>query len=132
MALPKLTPPKLTPVELQIMDALWSLGPSSVRQVQEQFPEKNRPAYTTVQTVLYRLEGKKVARRTRKIGNAHLFEAIVDRASVQRRALDDVLRLFGGQAQPMMAHLVESGRLTMDDVREVERLIEELEKKGTP
>jgi predicted transcriptional regulator len=124
--------PKLTPIELRIMDVLWSHGASAVRQVQEEFPEDSRPAYTTVQTVLYRLEGKKVVRRTRKIGNAHLFEAIVDRASVQRRALDDVLRLFGGQAQPMMAHLVQSGQLTMDDVREVERLIEDLEKKGTP
>jgi predicted transcriptional regulator len=124
--------PKLTPIELQIMDVLWTHGASAVRQVQEEFPEDSRPAYTTLQTVLYRLEGKKVVRRTRKIGNAHLFEAIVDRASVQRRALDDVLRLFGGQAQPMMAHLVESGRLTMDDVREVERLIQDLENKGTP
>jgi len=124
--------PKLTPIELQIMDVLWTHGASAVRQVQEEFPEDSRPAYTTLQTVLYRLEGKKVVRRTRKIGNAHLFEAIVDRASVQRRALDDVLRLFGGQAQPMMAHLVQSGQLTMDDVREVERLIEDLEKKGTP
>ena len=124
--------PKLTPIELRIMDVLWSHGASAVRQVQEEFPEDSRPAYTTLQTVLYRLEGKKVVRRTRKIGNAHLFEAIVDRASVQRRALDDVLRLFGGQAQPMMAHLVQSGQLTMDDVREVERLIEDLEKKGTP
>jgi predicted transcriptional regulator len=124
--------PKLTPIELQIMDVLWTHGASAVRQVQEEFPEDSRPAYTTLQTVLYRLEGKKVVRRTRKIGNAHLFEAIVDRASVQRRALDDVLRLFGGQAQPMMAHLVECGRLTMDDVREVERLIQDLENKGTP
>jgi predicted transcriptional regulator len=124
--------PKLTPIELRIMDVLWTHGASAVRQVQEEFPEESRPAYTTLQTVLYRLEGKKVVRRTRKIGNAHLFEAIVDRASVQRRALDDVLRLFGGQAQPMMAHLVESGRLTMDDVREVERLIQDLESKGTP
>ena len=124
--------PKLTPIELRIMDVLWSHGASAVRQVQEEFPEDARPAYTTLQTVLYRLEGKKVVRRTRKIGNAHLFEAIVDRASVQRRALDDVLRLFGGQAQPMMAHLVQSGQLTLDDVREVERLIEDLEKKGTP
>lgn len=124
--------PKLTPIELQIMDVLWTQGPSAVRQVQEQFPEDARPAYTTLQTVLYRLEGKKVARRVRKIGNAHVFEAIVDRASVQRRAVDDLLRLFGGQAQPMMAHLVQTGKLTLDDVREVERLIKELEKKGTP
>jgi predicted transcriptional regulator len=124
--------PKLTPIELRIMDVLWTHGASAVRQVQEDFPEDARPAYTTLQTVLYRLEGKKAVRRTRKIGNAHLFEAIVDRASVQRRAVTDVLGLFGGQAQPMMAHLVQTGKLTLDDVREVERLIQDLEKKGTP
>ena len=124
--------PKLTPVELRIMDVLWTDGPCAVRQVQEQFPEEGRPAYTTVQTVLYRLEGKKVVQRGRKIGNAHLFEAIVDRASVQRRAVSDVLGLFGGRAQPIMAHLVQTGQLTLDDVREVERMIQDLEKKGTP
>lgn len=124
--------PKLTPVELQIMDVLWTHGPLAVRQVQEHFPEDGRPAYTTLQTVLYRLEGKKVVRRTRKIGNAHLFEAVVSRASVQHRAVDDLLGLFGGRAQPMVAHLVQTGQLTLDDVREVERLITDLEAKGKP
>lgn len=124
--------PKLTPVELQIMDVLWTHGPLAVRQVQEHFPEDGRPAYTTLQTVLYRLEGKKVVRRTRKIGNAHLFEAVVSRASVQHRAVDDLLGLFGGRAQPMVAHLVQTGQLTLDDVREVERLITDLETKGKP
>ena len=124
--------PKLTPLELQIMEVLWTRGPSAVREVQEQFPEEGRPAYTTVQTVLYRLETKKVARRTRKIGNALIFEAVVSRVSAHRRMVDDFLALFGGNAQPMMAHLVQTGQLTLDDVREAERLIKELDKTETP
>ena len=124
--------PKLTPLELQIMEVLWTKGPSAVREVQEQFPEDGRPAYTTVQTVLYRLETKKIARRSRKIGNALIFEAVVSRSSAQRRMVDDFLALFGGQAQPMMAHLVQTGRLTLDDVRETERLIQELDKTEKP
>ena len=124
--------PKLTPLELQIMEVLWTRGPSAVREVQEQFPEDGRPAYTTVQTVLYRLETKKVARRTRKIGNALIFEAVVSRVSAHRRMVDDFLALFGGNAQPMMAHLVQTGQLTLDDVREAERLIKELDKTETP
>ena len=121
--------PRLTPLELQIMEVLWTCGPSAVREVQERFPEESRPAYTTIQTVMYRLETKKVARRTRKIGNAHIFEAVVSRATAQRRLLDDLLGLFGGQAQPMMAHLIQMGRLTLDDVREAERLLQEAETK---
>ena len=124
--------PRLTKLELKIMDALWTRGPLSVREVQEQFPEESRPAYTTVQTVLYRLETKKVARRTRKIGNAHIFEAAVSRASAQRRLIDDFIGLFGGQAQPVMAHLIQTGKLTLDDVREAERLLKELEEKAKP
>ena len=124
--------PKLTPLELQIMEVLWTKGPSAVREVQEQFPEDGRPAYTTVQTVLYRLETKKVARRTRKIGNALIFEAVVSRVSAHRRMVDDFLALFGGNAQPMMAHLVQTGQLTLDDVREAERLIKALEGKAKP
>jgi predicted transcriptional regulator len=114
------------------MEALWSLGPLAVREVQEQFPEAGRPAYTTVQTMLYRLEAKKAVRRTKKIGNAHIFEAILSRASAQGRLVDDFLGLFGGRAQPVMACLIETGRLTLDDVREAERLIQELEKKDKP
>jgi predicted transcriptional regulator len=121
---------RLTPLELKIMEALWTHGPSAVREVQEQFPEQGRPAYTTVQTMLYRLEIKKVVRRVRKVGNAHIFEASVSRSSAQRRLIDDVLKLFGGQAQPVMAHLIQTGKLTLDDVREAERLLEELEAKG--
>ena len=121
---------KLTRLELQIMEALWTNGPSAVREVQERFPEEGRPAYTTVQTMLYRLETKKVVRRTRKIGNAHIFEAAVSRASAQHRLIDDFLGLFGGRAQPVMAHLIQTGKLTLEDVREAERLLRELEEKG--
>ena len=122
--------PKLTPLELQIMDVLWTQGPCAVREVQEQFPEDGRPAYTTVQTVMYRLETKEAVRRTKKIGNAHIFEAVASRVSVQRRLLDELLGLFGGRAQPMMAYLAETGQLTMDDVREAERVVQDLEEKG--
>lgn len=125
-----MAPAKLTRLELQIMEALWTGGPSAVREVQERFPEASRPAYTTVQTMLYRLEAKKAVRRTRKIGNAHIFEAAISRASAQRRLVDDLLGLFGGRAQPVMAHLIETGKLTLDDVREAERLLQELERKG--
>jgi predicted transcriptional regulator len=121
---------KLSRLELQIMEALWTHGPSAVREVQEQFPEATRPAYTTVQTMLYRLETKKVVRRTKKIGNAHIFEAAVSRVSAQRRLIDDFLGLFGGRAQPVMAHLIQTGQLTLDDVREAERLLKELEDKA--
>jgi predicted transcriptional regulator len=125
-----LASPKLTKLELQIMEALWTYGPSAVREVQERFPEESRPAYTTVQTMIYRLETKKVVRRTRKIGNAHIFEATMSRASAQRRLMDDFLGLFGGRAQPVMAHLIETGQLTLDDVREAERLLLKLAEKG--
>ncbi|MGZ3280360.1 MAG: BlaI/MecI/CopY family transcriptional regulator [Caulobacteraceae bacterium] len=124
--------PKLTPLELQIMEVLWTRGASAVREVQERFPEESRPAYTTVQTVMYRLEAKKVARRTHKIGNAHIFEATVGRAAAQRRLINDLLDLFGGKAQPMMAHLIQMGELTLDDVREAERLLLEAEGKEKP
>ena len=125
-----MAPAKLSKLELQIMEALWTHGPCAVREVQEQFPEESRPAYTTVQTMIYRLEAKKVVRRTRKIGNAHIFEAAVSRTSAQRRLIDDFLGLFGGRAQPVMAHLIQTGQLTLDDVREAERLLLELEEKG--
>lgn len=124
-----MAPAKLTRLELQIMEALWTCGPSAVREVQEQFPEAGRPAYTTVQTLLYRLEAKKAVRRVKKIGNAHIFEAAVSRTSAQRRLIDDFLGLFGGQAQPVMAHLIQTGKLTLDDVKEAERLLRELEDK---
>ncbi len=125
-----MAPTRLTRLELQIMEALWTCGPSPVREVVEQFPEDGRPAYTTVQTVMYRLESKKAVRRTKKIGNAHVFEAAISRAQAQHRLVDDFLGLFGGRTQPMMAHLVETGRLTLDDIREAERLIRDAEEKA--
>ena len=108
------------------MEALWKEGPCSVREVQEQFPERRRPAYTTVQTMVYRMEAKKVLRRIKKIGNAHIFEATVSRSAVQRRLIDEMLALFGGRMQPVMAHLVETGKLTLEDVHAAERRLHEL------
>lgn len=121
--------PKLTKLELQIMEALWNQGLASIREIQEAFPEKHRPAYTTIQTIVYRLEGKKAVRRVKKIGNFHIFEAAISRTSAQRRLIDDLLALFGGSSQPVMAHLIESGKLTLQDVREAERLLRKLAKK---
>jgi predicted transcriptional regulator len=121
--------PRLTKLELQVMDALWTLGPSPVREIQEHFPDKNRPAYTTVQTMVYRLEAKGVVRRTKKIGNAHIFEATVSRSAAQRRLIDELLSFFGGRSQPVVAHLIESGKLTLDDVREAERTLRRLARK---
>jgi len=115
--------PKLSKLEHQIMEALWSRGASSVREVLEAFPEKGRPAYTTVQTMVYRLEEKGAIRRTKKIGNAHIFEAAISRASAQRRLVDELLAFFGGSSQPVVAHLIESGNLTLDDVKEAEQLL---------
>jgi BlaI family penicillinase repressor len=121
--------PKLTKVELQIMEALWTPGASSVREIQEHFPEKDRPAYTTVQTMVCRLEGKRAVRRVKKIGNAHIFEALVTRKVAQRRLIDDLLGCFGGRTQPVMAHLIESGQLTLEDVQEAEKTLRKLAKK---
>jgi predicted transcriptional regulator len=115
--------PKLSKLEHQIMEALWNRGASSVREVLEAFPEKGRPAYTTVQTMVYRLEEKGAIRRTKKIGNAHIFEAAISRASAQRRLIDELLAFFGGSSQPVVAHLIESGNLTLDDVKEAEQLL---------
>jgi predicted transcriptional regulator len=124
--------PKLTPLELKIMDVLWSRGPSSVRDVHEQFPEDGRPAYTTVQTMLNRLEKKKAVRRAGKISWAFIFEAAVSRGAAQGRVVEDVLGAFGGRAQPLVAHLIESGKLTLEDVQDAEALLRELagKKKG--
>src|SRR5882724_7232959 len=115
--------PKLTKLELEIMEALWSRGALSIREIQEAFPKKDRPAYTTIQTTVYRLETKKVLRRAKKISNAHIFESVVSRQAARGRLIDDLLSLLGGRVQPVMAHLVESGKLTIDDVNETEELI---------
>ncbi len=125
-----MAPSRLSRLEQRIVEILWDLGPASVREIQEQFPEDSRPAYTTVQTLVYRLEAKGAVRRTKKIGNALIFEALVTRASTQRGLIDEVLGLTGGRAMPVMTHMIEAGKLTLDDVREAERLLQELKKKG--
>ena len=120
--------PKLARLELQILEALWALGKASIREIQERFPEP-RPAYTTIQTTVYRLESKGAVRRVRKISNAHIFEPLVARDVARHRLLDDILSLFGGRAQPMMAQLAEAGKLTLDDVRELEKTIRTIERQ---
>lgn len=118
--------PKLTKIELRIMEALWTHGASSVREVQEALPDKDRPAYTTVQTMVYRLEAKQAVRRVKKVGNALIFEAQISRDSAQRRLIDELLSLFGGRTQPVMAHLIDAGKLTLKDVQEAERTLRKL------
>ena len=117
--------PKLTKLELRIMEALWTLGPCSVREIQESFPAKKRPAYTTVQTTVYRLEVKKALRRIKKISTALIFEAAVTREAAERRLIDELLSLFGGRSRPIVAHLIESGSLTIEDIREAEKTLKE-------
>jgi predicted transcriptional regulator len=124
--------PKLSRLELKVMELVWSHGPQTVREIQERFPEKARPAYTTVQTVVNRLEAKGALGRARKLGNAHVFEAMVSRSAAQRRLVDEFLAMFGGRMQPLMAHLVESGKLTLADVQEAEKKLQELAKKKGP
>ena len=118
--------PKLSKLELQILEALWANGKASIREIQEFFPEP-RPAYTTIQTTVYRLEGKNVVRRVRKISNAHIFAPILARDVPRHRLLDEILSFFGGQAQPMMAQLAEAGKLSLDDVRELEKTLKKIE-----
>lgn len=120
---------KLSKLEFQIMEVLWTRGASSIREIQESFPEKRRPAYTTIQTTVYRLEGKGALQRVKKVGNFHVFEPSVSRDAAQRRLIDDLLALFGGRTQPVMAHLIESGRLTLEDVKEAEKTLRKLEGK---
>ena len=119
--------PKLAKLELRIMETLWTNGQASIRELQEAFPEKDRPAYTTIQTTVYRMEAKKAVRRAKKVGNFHIFEPAVSRTAAQRRLIDDLLALFGGRSQPVMAHLIESGKLTLADVKEAERTLRKLE-----
>ncbi len=120
--------PKVSRFELELLEQLWKLGTASVREVQEGLPEKKRPAYTTVQTMIYRLEEKGAVRRIKKIGNAHVFEAVFTRKAVYRRVVDDLLEWFGGSAAPLMSHLAESGKLRLADVREAERILAKLGK----
>jgi BlaI family penicillinase repressor len=121
--------PRLSKLEMQIMEVLWTAGPSAIREVQESFGPKNRPAYTTVQTMVYRLEAKKALRRARKIGNAHIFEAVLSREAAQRRLVDEFLSIFGGRMQPVMAQLIEAGNLSPKDVSDAEKLLRELAAK---
>jgi BlaI family transcriptional regulator, penicillinase repressor len=123
--------PKLTRLELQIMDALWNQGACSVREIQESFPEP-RPAYTTIQTTVYRLEGKGALRCVKRISNANIFEASISRGEVQSTLIDELLALFGGRTKPVMAHLVESGKLTLEDVKEAEQALRKLARKDKP
>src|SRR5579864_7389012 len=116
-------PPKLTKLELEIMEVLWTRGPCAIREIQEAFPKRNRPAYTTIQTKVYRLEAKKTLRRARKISHAHIFEPLISRSAAQSRLIDDLLALFGDRLQPVMAHLIESKRLTLDDIKDAEKAV---------
>jgi len=121
--------PRLARLEWQVLEALWTHGKASIREIQESFPEP-RPAYTTIQTTVYRLETKGAVRRVRKISNAHIFEPLVARDIGRHRLLDEILSLFGGRAQPMMAQLAEAGKLTLEDVRELEKTIKKIRRKS--
>ena len=124
--------PALSKLELRIMEVLWNRDTASIREIQESFPEKQRPAYTTIQTTVYRLEAKNAVRRMKKVGNFHVFEAAVSRDVAQRRLIDDLLALFGGRTQPVMAHLIESGKLTLADVKEAQKILRKLQRKEKP
>lgn len=118
-----MTPPKLTKLEMQIMEVLWSRGASTIRDIQESFPKRKRPAYTTIQTTVYRLETKRTLRRARKISHAHIFEPLISRADAQGRLIDELLSLLGDRLQPVMAHLIDSRRLTLEDIKEAEQAL---------
>jgi BlaI family transcriptional regulator, penicillinase repressor len=126
-----MTEPKLSRAELKIMRALWERGASSVREVHETFPEKSRLAYTTVQTMMYRLETKNAVRRTKKIGGAHVFEAVVSRRVAERKVIDDLLELFGGSAQPLMSRLIEAGKLTLEDIEEAQAILRKTKRSNS-
>ena len=120
---------RLSKLELRIMEVLWVRGNASIREIQESFPEKRRPAYTTIQTTVYRLEAKNAVRRVKKVGNFHVFEAAVSRELAQRKLIDDFLALFGGRIQPVISHLIESGKLTAADIKEAEDTLRELQRR---
>ncbi len=120
--------PKLSKLELQIMEALWEHGPSSIREIQQAFPEKGRPAYSTIQTTVYRLEAKNALRRAKRISNADIMEAVISRSQAQRTLIEAFLDLFGGKAQPVMAHLIDSGKLSLDEIRAAEKVLIERRK----
>ena len=121
--------PRLSKLEFQIMEVLWAKGDSSIREIQESFPAKRRPAYTTIQTTVYRMGAKEVVQRVKKVGNFHIFSASISRNAAQRRLIDDLLAIFGGRSQPVMAHLIESGKLSLEDVKEAEKALRKLSLK---
>ena len=122
--------PKLSKLEFQIMETLWVRGEASIREILDSLPAKGRPAYNTIQTMIYRMEPKGVVRRVKRVGNFHVFEAVITRDAAQRRVIDDLLSYFGGQSQLLMAHLVESGKISLSDVREAERIVKNHRRKG--
>jgi len=122
--------PKLARLEFQIMEVLWANREASIREILDALPAKRKPAYTTIQTTVYRMEAKGVVKRVRKVGNFHVFAAEISRDAAQRRMIDELLALFGGRPQPVMAHLVETGKLTLNDVKDAEKLLRELSEKG--
>ncbi|HTY84015.1 MAG TPA: BlaI/MecI/CopY family transcriptional regulator [Silvibacterium sp.] len=126
-----MSPPKLSKLEFQIMETLWDKGECSIRDIHESFPAKARQAYTTIQTTVYRMEAKEVVKRMKKVGNFHIFAPAISREAAQRRLIDDLLALFGGRSQPVMAHLIETGKLSLDDVKEAERLVRTLSRDAT-
>lgn len=121
--------PKLSRLEFKIMETLWARNECSIREIQESFPSKSRPAYTTIQTTVYRMEAKGIVHRLKKVGNFHVFAPAISRDAAQRRLMDDLLALFGGRGQPVMTHLIESGKLSLDDVKEAEKLLRSLSKE---
>lgn len=121
---------RFTKFEIQIMETLWTRGEASIREMQEAFPEKKRPGYTTVQKMIYRMEAKKVVRRVRKVGNFHIFAATVSRDAAQRTLVDDLLAMFGGDSRPVVAHLIGAGKLTLEDVEYAEKALREIKKGG--
>jgi BlaI family transcriptional regulator, penicillinase repressor len=121
---------RLSKLEFQVMEALWSRGQLSIREIQEEIPARKTPAYTTVQTTVYRMEAKGVVRRVKKVGNFHVFEAVITQEAAQRRVIDDLLGYFGGRSQLLMAHLIESGKLSISDVREAEKLLKSHGREG--
>ena len=122
--------PKLTNLEFQIMEVLWAKGECSIRDIIDMLPGKRRPAYTTIQTTVYRIEGKNIVRRVKKVGNIHVFAPAISREAVQRRLIDDILAFFGGRGQPLMARLIETGKLSLEDVKEAEQLLRSRSKEG--
>ena len=124
--------PKLSKLELQIMETLWTHGDSSIREIQQAFPQKDRPSYGTIQTTIYRMEAKKIVRRIGKVGNFHIFQPLVSRDVAQLRLIDELLAMFGGRSQLVVMHLVKSGKLRLEDVKEAERELRRLERKDGP